>query len=57
MSTVPIRKSPSGVPGLDEVLGGGFPEFSLSVIAGGSGAGKTTLGHQILFANATPNHK
>jgi circadian clock protein KaiC len=57
MSTVPIRTLRSGVPGLDEVLGGGFPEFSLNLIAGGAGSGKTTLGHQVLFANATPDHK
>jgi circadian clock protein KaiC len=51
---VPIRKLPSGVPLLDEVLGGGIPEFSFNLIAGGPGAGKTTLAHQIMFANATP---
>jgi circadian clock protein KaiC len=54
---VPIRKLPSGVQGLDEVLGGGFPEFSFNLIAGGPGCGKTTLGHQIVFANATPETK
>lgn len=51
---VPIRRLPSGVPGLDAVLGGGFPEYSFNLIAGGPGAGKTTLGHQIMFANASP---
>src|SRR6476659_9057263 len=51
---VPIRKLQSGVPGLDDVLGGGIPEFSFNLIAGGPGCGKTTLGHQIMFANATP---
>jgi circadian clock protein KaiC len=51
---VPIRKLPTGVPGLDEVLGGGIPELSFNLIAGGPGCGKTTLGHQIMFANATP---
>ena len=50
---VQINTLRSGVPGLDEVLGGGFPEFSLNLICGGSGCGKTTLGHQIMFANAT----
>ena len=50
---VPIRKLPSGVPGLDEVLGGGIPEFSFNLIAGGPGAGKTTIAHQIMFANAS----
>jgi circadian clock protein KaiC len=55
--SVPIRKLPSGVPGLDEVLGGGIPEFSFNLIAGGPGCGKTTLGHQITFANASPARK
>jgi len=54
---VPIRTLPSGVPGLDEVLGGGIPEFSLNLIVGGAGSGKTTLGQQIMFANATPERK
>ena len=31
---VTIRKLPTGVPGLDEILGGGLPEFSFNIIAG-----------------------
>jgi circadian clock protein KaiC len=54
---VPIRKLPSGVSGLDEVMGGGIPELSFNLIAGGPGAGKTTMAHQIMFANATPERK
>lgn len=54
---VPIRRLPSGVPGFDEVLGGGIPEFSFNLIAGGPGCGKTTLGHQIMFDNATLERK
>lgn len=54
---VAIRRLPSGVPGLDEVLGGGIPEFSFLLVAGGPGCGKTTLGHQIMFANASPERK
>lgn len=50
---VPIRKLPTGVPGLDDVLGGGLPELSFNLIVGGPGSGKTTLAHQIVFANAT----
>ena len=51
---VKIRKLSTGVPGLDEILGGGLPEYSFNIIAGAPGGGKTTLAHQIMFANATP---
>ncbi len=51
---VTIRRIPTGVRGLDEILGGGLPEFSFNIIAGAPGGGKTTLAHQIMFANATP---
>ena len=54
---VEIRKLTSGVAGLDEVLGGGIPEFSFNLIAGGPGGGKTTMAHQIMFANASPERK
>jgi len=53
-NTVVIRKLKTGVPGLDEVLFGGLPEYSFNIIAGAPGCGKTTLAHQIMFANATP---
>lgn len=49
----PIRSIATGVPGFDAVLGGGLPEFSFNLIAGGPGSGKTTLAQQIIFANAT----
>jgi circadian clock protein KaiC len=51
---VEINKLPTGVPGLDEIVGGGLPEFSFNIIAGAPGSGKTTLAHQFVFANATP---
>ena len=49
-----IHRLATGVPGLDEVLGGGLPELSFNLIAGPPGCGKTTLAHQIMFALATP---
>jgi len=49
-----INRLATRVPGLDEVLGGGLPEFSFNLIAGTPGSGKTTLAHQIMFALATP---
>lgn len=51
---VPIVQLNTGVPGLNEVLGGGLPEFSFNLLAGGPGAGKTTLVQQVCFALATP---
>ena len=54
---VTIRRLPTGVPGLDEVLGGGIPELSFNLIAGEPGSGKTTLAHQIMFSLASPECK
>ena len=53
-SKASIHRLATRVPGLDEVLGGGLPEFSFNLIAGTPGSGKTTLAHQIMFALATP---
>lgn len=50
---VTIHKIPTGVRGLDDILGGGIPEFSFNLVAGSPGCGKTTLVHQLAFANAT----
>src|SRR6188508_1289392 len=49
--TIELLKT--GVPGLDTVLGGGLPEYSFNLIAGGPGAGKTTLAQQIAFSRAS----
>jgi circadian clock protein KaiC len=51
---VSITTLPTAVPGLDEVLGGGIPEYSFNLIAGAPGTGKTTLSQQIMFALANP---
>ena len=51
---VVIRQIPTGVYGLDEILGGGLPEYSFNIVAGAPGCGKTTLVHQFMFANASP---
>ncbi len=50
---VQIQRLGTSVPGLDQVLGGGLPEYSFNLIAGEPGSGKTTLVQQIMFANAT----
>jgi circadian clock protein KaiC len=42
----------SGVPGLDRMLGGGFPLRSSTVLEGASGTGKTTLALSFLIEGA-----
>ena len=54
---VNIRRLSTGVPGLDNLLGGGLPEFSFNLIAGTPGSGKTTLAHQIMFTQAKPDNR
>lgn len=54
---VSIRRLATGVPGLDNLLGGGLPEFSFNLIAGTPGSGKTTLAHQIMFSLARPDNR
>jgi circadian clock protein KaiC len=50
MHTWRPRLLPGGVPGLDDILGGGIPEGSLTVIGGATGTGKTTVALQFAFA-------
>ncbi|SFV15171.1 ATPase domain-containing protein [Pseudoduganella namucuonensis] len=47
----------TGVSGLDEILGGGFPAHSLYLIQGLAGSGKTTLACQIGFQHARKGKK
>jgi circadian clock protein KaiC len=44
---------PTGCAGLDEILLGGIPANTISVIMGAPGTGKTILAEQLAFANAT----
>ncbi len=54
---VSICRLATGVPGLDNLLGGGLPEFSFNLIVGPPGSGKTTLAHQIMFSLAKPDNR
>jgi circadian clock protein KaiC len=49
---VPAGRHRTGVPGLDEILGGGFPARRLYLIQGDPGAGKTTLALRFLLEGA-----
>jgi circadian clock protein KaiC len=46
----PSRRLSSGVPGLDDLLGGGLLERSVTLLSGSAGIGKSTLGLQFLVA-------
>ncbi len=46
------NRTPSGVPGLDELLDGGLPKGRVILILGEPGAGKTILASQFLYSGA-----
>jgi circadian clock protein KaiC len=45
-------RASTGIEGLDNILGGGFPRNRMYLIKGNPGAGKTTLAMQFLLAGA-----
>lgn len=47
-----MKRFPTTVPGLDEILHGGLFEGGVYILEGPPGAGKTTLSNQIAFAHA-----
>jgi len=48
-----VSKAPTGIQGLDEVTGGGFPRGRPTLICGSAGAGKTLLAMEFLVRGAT----
>lgn len=46
---VDTERVPTGIEGLDEILGGGLPTGRGFLVHGGPGTGKTTLGFQFLY--------
>ena len=53
MTHPPFPKSPTGVPGLDDITVGGLPAGRPTLICGGPGSGKTLLGITFLVNGAT----
>jgi len=47
-----LDRVPTGVKGLDELLGGGFPEGRCILVVGSPGSGKTTFAMQYLYYGA-----
>ncbi|SFM44521.1 RAD55 family ATPase [Methanolobus profundi] len=45
-----MARVPTGIPGFDELIEGGFIENDVILLTGGPGAGKSTFGSQYLYA-------
>jgi KaiC/GvpD/RAD55 family RecA-like ATPase len=52
-----MERVSSGVKGLDEILGGGFPKSRTILVVGGPGTGKTILAIQFLRAGAVTGER
>jgi circadian clock protein KaiC len=48
-----LTKVPTGIPGLDEITGGGLPKGRTSLVCGGPGCGKTILSTEFIIRGAT----
>jgi circadian clock protein KaiC len=47
-----LPKCPTGIQGLDEITGGGFPKARPTLVCGGAGCGKTLLAAEFLVRGA-----
>ena len=47
-----MARVPTGIPGLDSLIEGGFLEGSSILVAGGAGTGKTILSTQYIYNGA-----
>ncbi len=56
-TTNKVVREPTGIPGLDEALKGGFPDKNIILITGTPGAGKTTFAMQSLVFGAKSGEK
>ena len=52
-----MKRTTTGVAGLDLVLNGGLEPGAVVVLAGAPGTGKTILAQQMCFANGTAEHR
>jgi circadian clock protein KaiC len=48
-----LPKAPTGIQGLDEITGGGFPKGRPTLVCGSAGCGKTLLAMEFLVRGAT----
>ncbi|NPA86601.1 MAG: AAA family ATPase [Candidatus Diapherotrites archaeon] len=48
-----VDRVPTGIPGLDDLISGGFPRNSNILVVGGPGTGKTIFALQYIYAGAS----
>lgn len=48
-----LPKTPTYIPGLDDVLHGGLPTKRITLVSGGPGSGKSIMGMEFLYHGAT----
>jgi circadian clock protein KaiC len=53
----PLERLPTGIPGLDTVLRGGFLKAGIYIVRGEPGAGKTIFGNQFGFNHVAAGHR
>jgi len=53
MSDYTIERVKTGIPGLDELIEGGFPRGDTILVAGKAGTGKSILATQFIYKGVT----
>ncbi|MGB6900216.1 MAG: ATPase domain-containing protein, partial [Candidatus Acidiferrum sp.] len=49
---LPLEKTPTGIPGFDEISEGGLPKGRTTIVCGSAGCGKTMFGIEFLVRGA-----
>jgi circadian clock protein KaiC len=57
MNTRELAKVPSGIKGLDMIMGGGLPKGRPSLVSGGPGCGKTLFAMEFIIRGITDYHE
>jgi len=52
-----VERITTGIEGLDDLVDGGFPESSVTLVSGGTGTGKTTFCNQFLVEGINKGQK
>ena len=52
-----VKRKPTGIPGFDDLVQGGLPAYSLTLLAGNPGTAKTTFASQFLYQGAVSQNE